>query len=169
MAQRNYLVEGVSCSGKSSVCRELSRRGYEVIDGDNQLAYQGDPETGKPIETRTRSLAVHRQHLWEVEKVRSLAESGEEELAFFCGGSRNFAQFLACFERVFVLQVDRETLIRRLEARPPDEWGGNREEKELVLRLHATQEDVPEGTPIDATRPLSEVVDRILACALRPS
>jgi broad-specificity NMP kinase len=46
MAKKNYLVEGVSGTGKSSVCDELQRRGYKAINGDKELAYQGDPETG---------------------------------------------------------------------------------------------------------------------------
>lgn len=39
---RNYLVEGVSGTGKTSVCEELNRRGYHAIHGDRELAYQGD-------------------------------------------------------------------------------------------------------------------------------
>jgi predicted ATPase len=31
MAKRNYLVEGVSGTGKSSVCDELRRRGYKLL------------------------------------------------------------------------------------------------------------------------------------------
>jgi broad-specificity NMP kinase len=54
MAKRNYLVEGVSGTGKSSVCDELRRRGYKAINGDRELAYQGDPETGK----RTEAMAT---------------------------------------------------------------------------------------------------------------
>jgi broad-specificity NMP kinase len=46
MGIRNYLIEGVSGTGKTSVCKELQRRGYHAINGDNELAYQGDPETG---------------------------------------------------------------------------------------------------------------------------
>ncbi|WP_245963538.1 AAA family ATPase [Terracoccus luteus] len=34
MGVRNYLVEGVSCSGKTSVCRELQRRGIHAVNGD---------------------------------------------------------------------------------------------------------------------------------------
>ena len=45
MGMRNYLIEGVSGTGKTSVCKELKRRGYHAINGDNELAYQGDPET----------------------------------------------------------------------------------------------------------------------------
>jgi hypothetical protein len=33
---------------KVRVCKELQRRGYFAINGDSELAYQGDPETGKP-------------------------------------------------------------------------------------------------------------------------
>ena len=41
---------------------------------------------------------------------------------------------------------------------------GIKKEKDLILRLHATKEDIPEGMIIDAARPLSEVVDAIVEC-----
>ena len=50
MGIRNYLIEGVSGTGKTSVCKELKRRGYHAINGDRELAYQGDPETGTPTD-----------------------------------------------------------------------------------------------------------------------
>jgi dephospho-CoA kinase len=159
MAKRNYLVEGGSGTGKSSVFRELRKRGYPAIDGDNELAYQGDPSTGE----RTEGPGRHEQHIWDVARVRAIAASDAEEIAFFCGGSRNFPQFLDVFDQVIVLDVDTETLVRRLAAREPDDWGGNDEEKALILRLHATKEDIPQGTIINTARPLDEVVDAVLA------
>jgi hypothetical protein len=46
---------------------------------------------------------------------------------------------------------------------PDDDWGKRRSERELILRLHATQEDIPsDGIVIDATQPLARVVDEIL-------
>ena len=36
MGIRNYLIEGVSGTGKTSVCKELRRRGYHAINGDNE-------------------------------------------------------------------------------------------------------------------------------------
>ncbi len=157
MGQRNYLVEGVSCTGKSSVCRELRRRGLHAVDGDNELAYQGDPVTGAPTDT-----ASHAHHLWDVEKVRAIVADRSRDATYFCGGSRNFPQFVALFDEVFVLDVDEATLRRRLEDRPDDDFGGHAEERALVLRLHRTQEDVPDGVVIDATAPLGEVVDDLL-------
>ena len=47
--------------------------------------------------------------------------------------------------------------------RAPDDFGAAPSERELVLRLHATQEDVPAtAVRIDATAPLGDVVDEIL-------
>jgi broad-specificity NMP kinase len=159
MAKRNYLVEGVSGAGKSSVWNELRKRGYNAINGDRELAYQGDPETGE----RTGAHG-HEYHIWDVDKVREIAASKEDEVTFFCGGSRNFGMFIDLFDKVFVLDVDTETLKRRLDSRTVDDWGGNKKEKELILCLHATKEDIPEGMVIDAARPLNEVVDAIVKC-----
>jgi hypothetical protein len=70
MGKRNYLIESVSGAGKSSVCHELRRRGYHSINGDRELAYQGDPEIGKPANLTQDPLAVftHQHHIWDVEK-----------------------------------------------------------------------------------------------------
>lgn len=162
MGRRNVLVEGVSGTGKTAVCHELGRRGFHAVNGDRELAYQGDPATGEPTDT-----ASHEHHLWDVARVRALVADDREPVTFFCGGSRNFAQFIDLFDDVVVLDVDRETLARRLDRRGPDEWGSNPSERALVLRLHETGEDVPRnGTVVDATRPLSDVVDEILALTM---
>ncbi|HXC54368.1 MAG TPA: AAA family ATPase [Rhizomicrobium sp.] len=158
MGIRNYLIEGVSGTGKTSVCRELQRRGCHAVNGDTALAYQGDPKTGKPV-----AGLAHAHHIWNVDKVRALAADHSHAASFFCGGSRNFASFLDVFDRVFVLEVDSDTLTRRLAARPETEWGGRPAERQLIVRLHATKEDVPKGgVAIDATAPIERVVDAIL-------
>ena len=155
---RSYLVEGVSGTGKTSVCRELKRRGFQAINGDRELAYQGDPETGEGTDT-----ALHQHHIWNVGRVRALVADNHVPVTFFCGGSRNFKKFTDLFDEVFVLDIDLETLHRRLDQRPQEEWGSKPSERELIVRLHRTKEDIPSnGVVIDATRPLLEVVDDIL-------
>ena len=158
MGVRNYLIEGVSCTGKTTVCNELQRRGYQAIHGDRELAYQGDPETGEPTDT-----ASHDNHIWDVEKVKALVDNKDEPVTFFCGGSRNFTTFIDFFDGVFVLEVDRETLNRRLDERPENEFGGKKSERELIAHLHQTKEDIPEnGIIIDATRPIGHVVNAVI-------
>lgn len=157
MAKKNFLIEGGSGTGKSSVCRELQKRGYKTVDGDNDIAYVGDPETGKATK-----VFGHESHIWNVDTVKEIAADNDDELIFFCGGSRNFHKFIDVFDKVFVLNIDTETLRKRINRRKDDDWGGNDEQKEQILRLHATKEGLPEGITIDATQPLNKVVDAIL-------
>jgi hypothetical protein len=159
MGRRNYLVEGLSGTGKTSVCDELQRRGYHAVHGDRELAYSGDPATGKPIQG-----GGHEHHIWDVDRVRALVADQHEAATFFCGGSRNFSTFLELFDGVFVLEVDLATLNRRLDARPDDEWGGGEPtERARIVRWHQNREDVPrDGIRIDATAPVEDVVDEIL-------
>jgi thymidylate kinase len=170
MAVRNYLIEGVSCAGKTTVAEELQRRGHHVIHGDRELAYRGDPETGDPLDeprhdSGTNRVAwMHEHHIWDVDKVKSLIADRRDASAFFCGGSRNSHRFIDLFDQVFVLDLDLDTLNRRLAVRPQDEFGGNPSERALIVRLHATKKDIPKNAvSIDATAPIARVVDEILA------
>ncbi|MVA24477.1 AAA family ATPase [Agrobacterium vitis] len=169
MGLRNILIEGVSGTGKTSVATELQRRGYHVIHGDRELAYQGDPETGEPLDASTLAQGLadvafgHRHHIWDVNKVKALIADHSQPISFFCGGSRNFPRFIALFDGVFVLEVDQHTLKNRLASRPEDEFGGKPAERDLIIRLHATREDIPaNATIIDATVPVEAVVEAIL-------
>ncbi|THV25746.1 AAA family ATPase [Peteryoungia ipomoeae] len=170
MAIRNYLIEGVSGAGKTSVATELQRQGYHVLHGDRELAYKGDPITGEPIDLSLLdqdsldSTFKHRHHVWDVGKVDKAIEDKSHAMAFFCGGSRNFPSFIHLFSAVFVLDVDAETLRKRLSVRPEGEFGSKPTEQEFVLQLLATKEDIPvDAIVIDATAPLPAVVDTILS------
>ncbi len=69
MGIKNFLIDGVSCAGKTTVCDELQRRGYHAIHGDRELAYWGDPKTGEPI---TGCAGAQRTWMWNVAKVSAL-------------------------------------------------------------------------------------------------
>uniref|UniRef100_UPI0030C804EE hypothetical protein n=1 Tax=Enterococcus faecium TaxID=1352 RepID=UPI0030C804EE len=108
----------------------------------------------------------HEHHIWHVDKVRALVANHDEAVTFFCGGSRNYSKFIDLFDGVFVLEVDLNTLNRRLDQRPENEWGGKKTERELIVRLHQTKEDIPKnGMIIDATAPIEQVVDEIVVIA----
>jgi adenylate kinase family enzyme len=169
MGKRNHLIDGVSGAGKTAVCTELQRRGYHAIHGDRELAYRGDPETGLPAASETATPAatwISEHHIWNVEKVKALVANQDEAVTFFCGNSRNFSKFIHLFDGVFVLDVDLDTMKRRIDARvalDPTDWGAKPQERELAVRLHQTKENIPKsGIIIDATQPLAHVVDEIL-------
>jgi AAA domain len=159
MGIKNYLIEGISGTGKTSVCDELQRRGYHAIHGDRELTYRGDPETDEPTDG-----FAHEHHIWHVDHVKALVANQDEAVTFFCGGSRNFGEFIDLFDGVFVLEADLDTLNRRLDERPDSEWGGGKPpNRELIWRLHQTKEDLPKnGISIDATVSVAHVVDEIL-------
>ena len=161
MGVKNYLIDGVSCAGKTTVCDELQRRGHHAIHGDRELAYWGDLKTGEPV---GGGADEHRAWMWDVEKVKALGADKNHAATFFCGGSRNSGRFIDLFDGVFVLEIDLDTLNRRLAARPEDEWGGTASEGESFARLqHESKEGLPRNAIIiDATAPLSSVVDTIL-------
>jgi hypothetical protein len=169
MGRRNYLIDGVSGAGKTAVCAELQRRGYQAIHGDRELAYQGDPDTGHPTDGLTHEHSatfISEHHIWDVEKVNALVANHEEAVTFFCGGSQNSSKYLALFDGVFVLEVDLDTSLRRIAervAQDPTDWGGTAEEREITVRMfHAQAAHPPNGIIIDATAPLARVVDEIL-------
>lgn len=179
MGVRNYLIEGVSGAGKTAVASELQRRGYQAIHGDRELAYRGDPETGLPMAPETApptALWMSEHHIWDVEKVKAYAANRDEPVTFFCGGSRNSSKFIDLLDGVVVLDIDRDTMNRRIDervARDPTDFGGTPEERELIARLFARQEGIPKtAIHIDATAPIARVVDDILskcgAAKLRP-
>lgn len=170
MGVRNYLIEGVSGAGKTTVAEELQRRGHHVIHGDRKFAYYGDPETGEQLDWPTgmdesdRVAWGYARWIWPLEKVRLLLADQSHLMTFFCGGSRNRHHVVDLFDKVFVLDVDPETLTRRLTTRPDDVFGGKPIERELALRLQATSEVVrSDEVRIDATAPIARVVDEILS------
>lgn len=169
MGVRNFLIDGVSGAGKTAVCTELARRGYQAIHGDRALSYRGDPATGIPIDHLAHELSaafISEHHIWDVEKVRALVANRDEAVTFFCGGSRNSAKFIGLFDGVFILEVDFDTMNRRIDERvavDPTDWGGKPAEREITARLYHTKEGIPnQGIIIDATAPLARVVDEIL-------
>src|SRR4051812_596344 len=112
MARRNYLVEGLSGAGKSSVCVELVRRGYDAISADRAWAYHADPDTGLP-----GGPANHENWIWDEEKAVKELESSERDVLFVCGSSRNRDDFSRYFTKVFNLRIDDATMRRRLGER----------------------------------------------------
>jgi len=160
MAKRNYLVEGLSGAGKSSVYEELIRRGYKAISTDRAWKHHADPDTG--LSGRTTH---YDSPMWNQQKAVSELESPEPEVLFVCGSSRNLDRFLPYFTKVFNLRIDDDTMRRRLHERTNNDYGKQPEEVELMLRLNRSDEKPPGAIDVDATQPLDQVVDELLRLA----
>ncbi|MFI6832605.1 AAA family ATPase [Kribbella sp. NPDC050241] len=159
---RNYLIDGGSGTGKTTVCDELQRRGYQAVHGDRELRSAPEPDE----DTSGRASDSHLPPLWDLAKVKGLLADQDEAVTFLCGGSRNSSEFIDLLDGVFVLEVDDlDTVMRRIDERvlvDPSDWGGRQEEREIIMRLHHTKEGIAQGRAIDASAPLQLVVDEIL-------
>ena len=160
MAKRNYLVEGLSGAGKSSVYEELIRRGYRAISTDRAWKYHPDPVTGL-----RDGASRYDAPKWDEHKAISELESLEPEVLFVCGSSRNRDRFLPYFTEIFILRIDDDTMRRRLQERTNNDFGKQPEEIDLMLRLNRSDAKPAGAIEIDATQPLHQVVDELLRFA----
>ncbi len=160
MAKRNYLVEGLSGTGKSSVYEELIRRGYTAISTDRAWSYSADPDTGLP-----GGPIGHDTWMWDQQRAVSELERPEPDVLFVCGSSRNRDHFLPYFTKIFNLRIDDDTMRRRLELRTEDDWLLGQEGVDLMLQLNQSDEGPAGAIDVDATQALNQVVDELLRLA----
>jgi hypothetical protein len=170
MAKRNYLVDGLSGAGKSSVYDELIRRGYKAISTDTAWAYHADPDTGLP-----GGPIQHDNWVWDRQKAVSELETPEPEVLFVCGSSRNRDHFAPYFTKIFNLRIDDDTMRRRLHVRTPDDWDLGSDDRyeellamtiERMLELNRSDEKPARAIDLDGTQPLNQLVDELLRLAI---
>ncbi len=156
----NYLIEGLSGTGKTTVGEQLHKRGFTVIDADQAFGFYGDPKTGLPTNNKSQL-----NWLWDKDKIEKEL-SDTKEVTFICGGAMNQNEFMHYFTKVFTLSVDNKTLKDRLLNRTNNDFG--KESEDLTRQLDWNKGTVDyskqRGTIlIDATKAVEAVVDEILS------
>lgn len=165
-------ITGISGSGKSTVCKELKRRGYEAHDADSE-GFNGwcNKETGKAAERydkdKVDAKEWYKKNSWNTSraKVERLTKSAGNKLVFLCGVSANEETVWDLFTKVICLSVDKATLRNRITTRTTNEFGKEPYEFEIVLEWYKTYSGdyLKKGALlVDANRPLNQVVDEIL-------
>jgi shikimate kinase len=146
---KRVLLTGMSGTGKSSVVRELSARGYKAADTDDGWC---------------EPLPDGRQQ-WREDAVEQLLDTEDADVLFVAGCEENQVRFHPRFDHIVLLSAPLETLLERLATRTENPYGKAPEERrrfledvetvEPLLRQVATAE-------IRTTAPLDEVVTTIL-------
>jgi dephospho-CoA kinase len=113
------LITGNPGSGKSSLASELARRGCTVIDGDDIAGWETTAglSVTQPVPAPDDWLLSHRW-VWPRSRVQEvIAErSSATRPLFVCGIAVNQRDMLDLFDLVFLLMIDHETQIERLNA-----------------------------------------------------
>jgi hypothetical protein len=165
------FVTGVSGSGKSAVRAELLRRGLAAVGTDEErICAFHEVATGcvvVPEHGEWRTPEWQAAHTWRMvaDRVEQVAESAREKPVFLCGTASNEYDFWHLYSEAFSLCVDEDTLRQRVASRDDHDFGQLPHQLAAILSWReAKQEcDLQRGAiRIDATRPLSAVVDEIL-------
>jgi dephospho-CoA kinase len=160
----NYLIEGISGTGKTEVCNELKKRGYKALEADEVFGFYGDPKTGKPTEKRSQL-----NWLWNKKKVDEKLSKEIGEPIFVCGGAMNQNEFTHYFNKTFTLRVDDDALRERLLNRTNNDFGKHPDDlaRQLEWNKGVIEYSRQRGTIlIDAAKPINVVVDEILSYVL---
>jgi adenylate kinase family enzyme len=171
------LITGMSGAGKSTIAEVLTRRGLTSIDADNDplLARSVDSDGNVVEDLSIPDFAWLARHSWEWNPARldELIRAAAPATLYVCGGAANELELADRFTQVFLLEMDEPTMLARLDAPGRDnDWGRIGDTREYLRRRLPGHQDRLRAfgaIPIDARRPLDQVVDAILSHALASS
>ena len=165
------LITGSAGAGKSAVAAALARRGLASLDDDEDpflarfVDSTGAVVAEEPAEPDAAWLSRHRWE-WDPGRLDELIRAAAPQTLYLCGGADNQLELADRFGRVFLLEIDEATMLARLDARQPGEWGHSGDSLEYIRRLRPGYQErlrMAGAILIDATRPLDQVVNAIIA------
>jgi shikimate kinase len=153
---RRVLVTGMSGTGKSTALAELGRRGFRVVDTDFGGWSEWLPAAGSD----------DGEWLWREDRIAELLSSEDERTLYVSGCVSNQGKFYERFDAIVLLSAPVEVIVDRVENRTTNDYGKGPGERELILSHLGWVEPLLRATcthEIDASRPLEEVVDALIA------
>ena len=154
------LLTGISGTGKSTIIRELARRGYRAIDTDNDewCAWVTAPAG---VDTVRPGI----DWVWREDRIQRLLAEEDADVLFVSGCEPNQGKFYSRFDHVVLLSVSPAVLVQRLGSRTTNEYGKHPEDLARILRHRQTIEPLlrrAASREVDTSLPLDEVIETIL-------
>lgn len=153
---KRLLVTGMSGTGKSTALTELAQRGFRVVDTDSPAWSEWIPAAGSAVG----------EWLWREDRIADLLTSDDEPTLYVSGTHSNQGKFYDRFDAVVLLSAPIEVILDRVENRTTNEYGKGPGERDLIISHLAWVEPLLRATcthEIDASRPLDDVVDALIA------
>jgi shikimate kinase len=146
------LVTGMSGTGKSACLELLRSRGYHVVDTDSDEWSTWVTDDGSP------------DWIWDEGAITSLLDQFQNGQLFVAGCKTNQGRFYSRFDEVVLLSAPAEVVLERVSTRSTNPYGKSDAERREILRYIEEVEPRLRATStieLDATAPLSEVVDQL--------
>lgn len=162
------LVTGVSGTGKTTVCRELKKRGIVTIgiDEEPHLAYwvnkHGEPFVGDEVDFNEAFLAEH-DWMCDTSMLKKLIETSEKPVVI-CGNCENIVDCMQLCNQTVLLACDPDVFLARIEAREGNNYGKTPAAKEALLGYYqADNEKIMKAGAkmVDASQSLEAVVGEV--------
>ena len=144
----------MSGTGKSTALAELAQRGFRVVDTD-------DPGWKEPRDG---------DEVWRDDRMAALLAEDDGRTLFVSGCVPNQGAFYDRFDAVVLLSAPAEVILDRIDTRTTNGFGKSPEERARVLADLAEVEPLLRATctdEVDASRPLDEVVEALVAIGRR--
>jgi shikimate kinase len=168
-----FLITGNPGSGKTSMAVELTRRGLTAIDTDEIAGWETSTgaQVSQPEHASDEWLLSHRW-VWSRARmegtIRAHASAGQH--VFLCGIAVNQREMLDLFDKVFLLSLDHETQLARLDA--PANAHRNAALRAQILDGRPVFEEEMRSAGVvtlDGRQPIAVLADRILDEVFRQS
>ncbi len=165
-----YIITGISGSGKTTVARSLLECGKIAFDSkiNPNLYHFVDNEGIVADSVHLDDDAWRARFKWSLNEdmLEKLLEEHQDANRVFLCGRANLFQYWHKAEGVFLLKVDEDTLISRLNSGTRDNLFASdaATQQHLAGQLDMVQEKISGkgATVIDANLPVNEVVNQIL-------
>ncbi|MBC7707608.1 AAA family ATPase [Polaromonas sp.] len=165
-------ITGPSGAGKSTVASELIRRGYQAYDADKHLCVWFNNETGKQVDyphnKRDRGDEWQQHHSIKMvkERVATIARNAGNDVVFICGIAPNDLEVAKeYFDKVVCLLIDKQLMIKRVTTRDNNTYGHDSDQLNIMQQWYDRTVNKYQdhgAVMIDASKPINEVVDRVL-------
>lgn len=158
-----YLITGRPGSGKTSVIRELQRRGYSAFNTDDydDVTKLQEQATGKVVPWPEGPVDWNKYAWnWQEAGLKKLLVSSED--VFIGAIVANQKEYYPLFDTIFALTLSTETLRHRLDSH---EHPRTADEKARALAVHEQKQErfmQPGIVTISSEQPIGKVVNEIL-------
>lgn len=172
---KKFYITGISGTGKSTLVKELCRRGIKAFDLDStKLCRWKNKNTGEEAWYQSGVgqawLEVH-DYVCDMVELKRLLDAQNGDLVIVAGVASNQDEYLDLFDKIFLLYCREKVFLHRLSIREDNEFAKEKSEQESLLSWYKDFEEkiCKQGAiPINTEAPVSIIAEQILNFALLP-
>jgi broad-specificity NMP kinase len=163
-----YLITGVAGTGKSTLAKNLSKRGYAAYDTEEGFSYYIDKRTGErcayPKQPSQKWYDQH-ERVFDEKVLMNLMKKHADDPLFIASITANQAKYYPQFDKIFLLTAPDGIITHRLGTRTNNYFGRHPLDLQRVIGRHQQFDDELKAIgaiPIDSTQPIAKVAGEIL-------